>query len=322
MKKIVALGVALAIAGSTGAMTYAAHGHGGPRGTAPTTARTYDVTAGYGDDDYAANIFNPQVLQVYAGDTVRWHIGGLLEPHDVAFGPKAALNALAASLEVVVPAKVGPPTVELNPQLVAASTRATYDGTGVIHSGVMAKNSPVSSWSLTFTQPGTYTYYCLIHYDPAHPGQSMYGVVKVLPRPTSAHVYHVQNGYDDGTPRTAADVFVPENLTVHTGDTVVWSPGFHTVSFGPPALLAQLRRTFFAPAPQASGPPALVLNPRAIYPSGGTTYNGTGFVNSGLLLAPKPHPFALTFTAPGVYHYVCLIHPGMDGTVTVLPPGQ
>jgi len=297
--------------------------HAAPLRSSPSpAARVYDVTAGYGDDDYAANIFNPQVLQIYAGDAVRWHIGGLLEPHDVAFGPKATLDTLAATIEVATAAKAGPPTVEINPLLVAPTLGTTYDGTGLAHSGFMAKGSPDDSWNLTFTKPGTYTYYCLVHYDPAHPGQSMYGVVKVLPRPTVAHVYRVRSGYDDGTPRSAADAFVPEDLMVHVGDTVVWSPGFHTVSFGPPALLAQLRRDFITPDPRSSGPPVLALNPRVIYPVGGHTYNGTGFVNSGLLIAPQPHTFTLTFTAPGVYHYVCLIHPGMDGIITVLPTGQ
>ncbi len=313
----VSAAIILAIA-STGVVGYAAH----TDNAAPTSARTYDVTAGYGDDDYAANVFTPKVIQVYAGDTVRWHIGGLLEPHDVAFGLKAALDALAATLQLVVPAKAGPPTVEINPRLVAPSAGATYDGTGVAHSGFMSKGSPDDTWSLTFTRPGTYTYYCLVHYDPAHPGQSMSGVVKVLPRPTAAPDGRVQSGYDDGTPQYAADAFVPEDLTVHVGDTVVWSPGFHTVSFGAPALLAELRRGFITPLSQRGGPPTLALNPRVIYPAGGHTDGGMGFVNSGLLIAPKPHPFALTFTAPGVYHYACLIHPGMDGTVTVLPPGQ
>ncbi len=319
MRTYAALSATLILAiASAGVVGAAAH----TSGAAPTSARTYDVTAGYGDDDYAANVFTPKVLQVYAGDTVRWHIGGLLEPHDVAFGPKATLDTLAATLEVVVPAKAGPPTVEINARLVAPSASATYDGTGLAHSGFMAKGSPDDSWSLTFTKPGTYTYYCLVHYDPAHPDQSMSGVVTVLPRPTAAHVYRVRSGYDDGTPQDAADVFMPEDLTIHVGDTVVWSPGFHTVSFGPPALLAGLRRRFVAPQPQQNGAPALVLNPWVIYPSGGHTYGGTGFINSGLLIAPKPHPFALTFTVPGVYHYACLIHPGMDGVVTVLPVGQ
>ncbi len=69
--------VALLTVASGGALSYAARAHGGQ----PTATTTYDVTAGYGDDDFAANIFNPKVLTVYVGDTVRWHVGGKLQPH-------------------------------------------------------------------------------------------------------------------------------------------------------------------------------------------------------------------------------------------------
>lgn len=42
--------------------------------------------------------------------------------------------------------------------------------------------------------------------------------------------------------------------------------------------------------------------------------------------APGPRDYSLTFTAPGKYVYVCLLHAGMgmSGTITVLggtPPG-
>jgi hypothetical protein len=107
--------------------------------------------------------------------------------------------------------------------------------------------------------------------------------------------------------------------------TVQWVGGFHTVSFGPPALLKKLQQSFIVPVPQTSGPPLLTLNPRVALPSGGTTYSGTGFVNSGILpltLPPgstAPPSFTLTFTKAGTYPYVCLVHPGMDATITVLP---
>lgn len=94
------------------------------------------------------------------------------------------------------------------------------------------------------------------------------------------------------------------------------------MAFGPPAVLAQMHAGFVVPQPQKQGPPLLTLNPRVVYPSGGQTYDGTGVVNSGLLIAPKPHPFALTFTKPGTYHYQCSIHHGMEGTITVLPADQ
>ncbi len=315
---------AFVVAGASGGFAYAAHHPSRLSSPAPTSARTYDVTAGYGDDDYAANAFTPEIVKVYVGDTVRWHAGGLLEPHDVAFGSVAALTALAAQLQVVTPQKNGPPLVTVGPQFALPSPRTTYDGSGVAHSGILQKGAgPMSTWSLTFTKPGIYRYYCLFHSDPAAAATSMSGVVEVVSRPAAAHVYHVTGGYDNGTAREVADAFFPEDLTIHAGDTVVWSPGgFHTVAFGAPALIAQLRHSFITAVPHQSGPPTLVYNPRVIFPSGGAIYDGTGFVNSGLLIAPKPHAFSLTFTKPGVYTYGCLVHPGMDGVITVLPAGQ
>ncbi len=331
MRPLLTLAAALMAGSSTVAVAHAiqptahvARHATAARVQAPTVARTYDVVAGYGDDDYAANIFNPEIVKIYAGDTVRWHNGGLLEPHDVAFGPTAALAALAATLQVVTPQKTGPPVVTVGPQFAFPSPGTTYDGMGVAHSGLLVKgNGPNATWSLTFTKPGTYRYACLIHYVPGSPTASMGGVVQVLPRPAVSHVYRVASGYDNGTPRGVVDTFFPEGLTIHTGDTVVWTPGgFHTVAFGPPALLAQLRRAFITVTPRPAGPPTVVYNPRVIFPSGGSTYAGMGFVTSGLLVSPRPHAYTLTFTRPGVYHYACLVHPGMDGTVTVLAASQ
>ncbi len=77
--------------------------------------------------------------------------------------------------------------------------------------------------------------------------------------------------------------------------------------------------------PQAGGPPVVKLNRAILAPAGGTTYAGSGFYNSGFLsplLDPAPglRDYSLTFTAPGKYTYVCLLHAGMGmvGTITVL----
>jgi plastocyanin len=327
MRTLLALTATLVIGGSAAAFArpaqppaHTAHRTAIAVGQAPTVPRTYDVTAGYGDDDYAADIFNPRVIRIFVGDTVRWHDGSLIEPHDVAFGPISALGAIHSQVEVVTPQKSGPPVVTLGPQVAFPSPGTTYNGTGVAHSGLLRKGA--ATWSLTFTRPGTYRYFCLLHYVPGSPSTSMGGVVEVLPRPTVGHIYHVASGYDDGSPRALVDAFFPEDLTIHAGDTVVWTPGFHTVSFGRASLLAQLRRTFVRVVPRSDGPPTVVFNAQALFPAGGSTYDGTGFANSGMLLRPKPHAYALTFTRPGVYRYACLIHPGMDGTITVLPAGR
>jgi len=78
------------------------------------------------------------------------------------------------------------------------------------------------------------------------------------------------------------------------------------------------------------GPPVLLLNSGAMAPSvpAGGRYDGTGFLNSGLLGPPPPEAppgppplarFELTFTKAGAFEYVCLVHleQGQKGTVTV-----
>jgi hypothetical protein len=57
-------------------------------------------------------------------------------------------------------------------------------------------------------------------------------------------------------------------------------------------------------------------------PSGGATYNGTGWVSSGLYVGPPipaPHSYSLKFTKAGTYKYICVLHDivGMTGSVTV-----
>jgi plastocyanin len=113
-----------------------------------------------------------------------------------------------------------------------------------------------------------------------------------------------------------AQTYLPMVVTVVAGDTVRWTLGTqaaHTVTFpsrqpGPvnPLLLPDGRS---------------VLNPLMEYAQGGTSYDGTRYTNSGIL-SPRVNSYDLTFTTPGVYPYVCLLHRGMEGTVVVLPPGS
>jgi plastocyanin len=292
------------------------------RAAAPTSPTTYTVTAGFGDRGGAANVFAPQVLEIYAGDTVRWKIGGALEPHTVSFGPRALLDKLAAGIIVPVPQKAGPPLIAFNPQVATPTMGHTYSGTGYANSGVL--DGKGMSWSLTFTTPGTYHYYCLIHYVPGQPSQSMGGEVIVHPRPAPAHHYIVAMGSAQDTITNLYDQFNPRHLTIHVGDAVTWIGAFHTVTFGPEAELTQVEQHLIVPVPQKGGPPLLTINPRAALPTGVHTYAGTGWVNSGFLTpnGNAPAQYTLTFTKAGTFGYDCLIHPGMDGTITVLPPGM
>jgi plastocyanin len=111
--------------------------------------------------------------------------------------------------------------------------------------------------------------------------------------------------------------FAPSKVTINEGDTIKWTmnPDFvHTVSF----LSGGERPADVVPA----GEDDLVMqNPQGAFPSGGPTYDGTGFVNSGVLQG-KGQSFSLTFTKAGTFKYVCLLHPGMEGEVTVQAAGS
>ena len=267
--------------------------------------------------------FTPKYLDVTVGDTVLFKDVDALEPHTISFGPMALLKQLINNQFSPVPQKNGPPLLVANPKAFLPTMGHTYDGTGFASSGLLNLGQ---SWKLTFTQPGTFRYVCLVH------GLGMTGTIIVHAKQPMGNMYLVQAGdgqlaSQDTANNTTNDAFYPHVLTIHAGNTVEWIGGFHTVSFGPQALLTQLAKSFIMPVPQKSGPPKLALNPKVAFPSGGSTYNGTGFVNSGILAlnAPRgskaPPSFKLTFTKAGTYNYVCLVHPGMDGTIKVLPAG-
>ncbi len=294
-------------------------------GTTATTPNTITVLVGLGQVNVSPGSYlgyTPRYVDVSVGDTVVFKNIDQLEPHTVTFGPMALLKQLNQAIFIPEPQKSGPPLLVGNPKAIMPTPGNTYDGTGLANSGLMSTGQ---SWRLTFTQPGAYHYICLLH------GTIMQGVVVAHPRPQAqGHVWIVQAGdgpaaRNDPANNAINDSFYPRHLTVHVGDTVEWIGGFHTITFGPEAMIQQLEKTVFMPVPQTSGPPKLVFNPKVAFPSGGATYNGSGFVNSGVLVlnAPRnskaPPSFKLTFTQPGVYTYDCLIHPGMDGTVTVAP---
>jgi plastocyanin len=61
----------------------------------------------------------------------------------------------------------------------------------------------------------------------------------------------------------------------------------------------------------AEGPPVEEAPPP---PVNAGTWNGEGFFNSGFMFGGD---FTVTFSEPGTYQYDCLIHPEMQGTITV-----
>ncbi|MDQ2743512.1 MAG: hypothetical protein M3Z66_14640, partial [Chloroflexota bacterium] len=220
----------------------------------------------------------------------------------------------------------------------------TYNGTGVVNSGIVP---PGRSFTLSFTAAGTFPYVCLLH-----PG--MRGVVVVNPAGTPYPM--TQADYNEaatvsaqtdlgqgatalfhstppastknadgstnynvfaGTSAGMASVmrFVPGTLTIAVGDTVTWTNldmiDPHTVTFAPDGKYPKF----------PSGP--------ALAPAGGSTYDGTTFTNSGLIIPvgspgipglPTKTSYTLKFTKAGVYTYHCLLHDalGMIGKIRVV----
>jgi len=212
-----------------------------------------------------------------------------------------------------------------------------------------SQKHPPKPYTLTFSKPGLYRFFCIVH-----PG--MAGAVRVLPstatapspaqltlrataqlgrtisnlksiqsqNPTNPLTVWVGAGKLDGSEVTS---FFPKRLVVKPGDTVKFvshdPTDIHTVTFGPPAYTTQIENTFVSPkgvnpfgafASEPPGPPGAPV-------SYDGSNHGNGYVNSGLVnpyvVKDRPHLFRVTFTRAGVYHFECVIHPNMDGTIVV-----
>lgn len=298
------------------------------------------------------NDFFPHRVTVRQGDTVEWR-GMWTGFHSVDLPGKDGTdlpfilptNTTAAGLTDFAGNPFwfnGEPNLAFNPTLFAASGASTYNGSTRADSGLPVGRS--MPFRLTFTKPGTYVYYCDLHYG-------MRGIVVVTPKkakiPTQAQEdgqIAAQQARDAKIAKTLAHTRVsgmvsvglsgkdsveilamfPQTLDVHTGDTVTFAMPtttgeVHTATFGPPDYLKPLGTSLTNPTPAAT----------VVYPSsdGGPIdvpgTHGNGFANSGGLDRGDDTPFRgqakFTFTAPGTYQYVDLLHPSMHGTIVVSP---
>jgi plastocyanin len=100
--------------------------------------------------------------------------------------------------------------------------------------------------------------------------------------------------------------FSPTDFTIHVGDTIEWTQTSaqtpHTVTLYSGGAEAPT----FITEPQAGGPPNILLNPAAVAPAGGSSYDGTGVSNSGWMPGsqtgePGANTYSLTFTKEGTY---------------------
>jgi plastocyanin len=223
----------------------------------------------------------------------------------------------------------------------------------VDHSALGLGEGPPEPYTLTFKKPGTYKVRDAVHPDVVNtvvvvkkgkrvPGRAAdrAAVARQVAKRVSeakrrAAVTPAANTVLAGndTRNVALLQFFPGDLTVKAGTTVTIGAGkratdIHDLAIGPEAFMRQTSQGLIR-GPGAGG---LAISPTVLYPSQpptapaifGGTENG-GFVNTGLLdtddASPLPGTAQITFTTPGTYSYICLIHSdgvnGMGGTITV-----
>jgi plastocyanin len=322
------------------------------------------VTAGPPKPPHLAHLdlngFFPSTTVIHVGDSVRWSINGF---HTVSFLAKgqapppliipASGNLVSGRLDSAgMPFWFnGQPNRVINPAAGVPSGGKTYTGSGFLNSGVPSPSGPPAPFVVKFTKAGTFTFNCLVH-------AGMKGVVKVLPKskrvPTAGQDRAAASTQEaaavrealklgkvkpapptvlagnDGSGSVAWLKFFPENLKIKAGTTVEFKIAskreIHTITIGPAAYTAAIEKTFTTPQPNPTGPPTLLVNPLAAYPSDPPPLpaytganHGNGFEGSGVLAlgGPLPSSAKIKFTKPGVYQFECVIHENMDGKITV-----
>jgi plastocyanin len=319
------------------------------------------VLAGAGQDVTAINAFFPESVHIRVGDTVTWKINSD-EPHTATFLSGGAPPPDPIPVPGGAPTDVMLNPATFFSSRAPDAPVETYSGIDFRNSGILSNGKvvpPNESYSLTFDTPGAYQYHCLLHpgmvgevvVEAAHavdlPTQGDIDaqaaaesapliemaeatratttdseMVRSDPGPGGTTIWYVPAGQFGLDPRVEIFDFFPKDITIKSGDTVIWtSTSFHQVAFFP----GQPAPEFIIPQEQVGGPPLLVINPTVAFPSKPAgEYDGTQSFSSGLIglpLAASPGgtTFALTFTEPGTYEYVCALHRalGMRGTVTV-----
>jgi plastocyanin len=212
---------------------------------------------------------------------------------------------------------------------------------------------PPAPFALRFTQPGVYHYQCAVHpgmrgvvivlqrsksepsptIEAAAAKQALGRAIadqRRLAGTKPANPLRVLVGAGDNATGAEVTSFFPSQLSINVGDTVTFvnhdQTDIHTVTFGPEKLRSSIEKGFAAPHGRQ-----VLLNALGALPSDppgpAAQYDGSnhgnGYLNSGILQpqgAPAsagPKSFAVTFTRAGVYHYECVVHANMDGTIIV-----
>lgn len=269
--------------------------------------------------------FFPGEITVNAGDSIYFVFAAMGmpgfhtvtftsgEPVPALFGPDIVEGTPVASPE-------GPPRLIVNPEIVWPDGRDSYDGTGMLNSGIDVFRGDAGPYVVTFTTPGTYDYQCVPHapvmkakiivqeagaelpkdqaaYD-AQAVEEMAAIVELgmaaiteygdgmsTPSADGATTWDVAAGLG-GMSQARGMFFAPKDLTIKVGDTVRWT----NLTIGEPHTITFLggdeQPTDSILEPQPAGPPKLVQNFQTFLPTGDTEFDGNGYRNSGFMGLP------------------------------------
>jgi plastocyanin len=269
--------------------------------------------------------FFPGEITINAGDTIFYEFAPMGMPgfHTVTFASGEELPPLFVP-DIVdgtpVASPEGPPRIQINPLVAFPDGRTEYDGTGIVNSGIDVMRADQGPYTLKFTTPGTYEYFCVIHslvmkgtvvvqeagaalsndaaaYEAMAQEQiaalieegkaavADYEATIATPATDGPTTWEVAAGVG-GMSQARVMLFVPQEVTIKAGDTVRWTD----LTIGEPHTVTFLGGTEQPEdtivEPQPAGPPKFIQSYQTFLPAGEATYDGTGYHNSGFLGLP------------------------------------
>lgn len=326
----------------------------GTASAAAGSGTTYTVGVDGSIDGATASFheFFPDRLAVHPGDSVVFRRPDNGEPHTVTFATEPPTRQRVPGKDFFEGGFGGPPRKDASTPCFLSSGAPPSDGCSE------AQQQPVpfdgtQSWFSSggmlgdeeFTvelakdiAPGEYLFICLLHtprmkatvqvVEPEQPAddptevaargaarlERLGGeVLEMVDDPPRAVEGQVLAATADRTFTAWSNAFTPDEIEIPAGGTVTWSIlGFHTISFNAP----ESARPLYERADDGS----VQENELAARPRGDpTAWDGSGMLSSGLRDGVfPPARFSATFTVPGTYAYICLVHFDMEGKVKVL----
>jgi len=234
---------------------------------------------------------------------------------------------------------------------------SVFDGTACVNSGIVSNGSALSSpptYTVVFPVAGNFKLVCLAHPNmtatihvlasaaPLPHDQGFYDKQAAMqradllsdamasarnhsaPNEITAGVGHIM-GNGGGTQTASIMRFMDATKVIHVGETVEWTSAeavtSHTITFGAePDPLNQIPPSANVTIDADGARHAFISSTSDVVHSGFITQPPQD--RTGLPQAPlSATRFRVTFTQPGIYHYICVLHDelGMLGEIVVLP---